>query len=200
MFARPVVAGIDPSYTGFAVCVGNASEHVMQRFSSAPAKGPNGKTKPVIRVADRMKRLDDLVGDVNRFLQKYDPDVIFIENYSFGSKFNREAMAEVGAITRWHLVDFTPLVFEVSPMTLKKFVTGSGKGGKDQVAAHVVSRWGCLFSNNDEVDAFALYQLGLLCAGMIDAKNQKDREVMKTVLKDCDLMFDLQAMLDTPVF
>jgi len=186
-----IIAGIDPSLTGFAVCVGDGQDDAVARFSSS--KLGEG-------VVPRMKRIDMLVGDAMKLLDEWRPDAVFIEAYSFGSKFNREVMAEVGAIARWHLVDFTDKVFEVAPTTLKKFTTGSGKGQKDQMAAHVVKRWKRMFSNNDEVDAFALYRLGLVAAGIVEPDNLHQEGACSTVLKGLNLKLELQSTLDHPAF
>lgn len=59
------------------------------------------------------------------------------------------------------------LIAIVPPTTLKKWTTGSGTAGKDDMAAAVASRWGVDFSGTkvgrgryDMVDAYALAKMG----------------------------------------
>lgn len=193
----PVIAGLDPSYTSFAVCLGDGVNEEIKCFSS---QNP-GKTKQEKALTfNRMKRLELLAASIDALLSSNRPDVIVIENYSFASEFNREMMAELGAIIRWHLVDFTPYVFNVAPGTLKKFTTGKGSSKKDQMAMHVFKRWGKELNNNDEVDAYAMYRLGLCAAGSVPPDNKPQEEAVKTLLKDIDLKMELSARFDTPAF
>lgn len=176
--AVPVICGIDPSLTSTAVCFGCSEERWESRRFQSKNQGSG--------VVSRMKRIDNLVERVNDLLEEVAPAIILIENYSYGSRNNRELLGELGGILRWHLIDHTVHVFEVAPMTLKKFVTGKGKGQKQMMIAHVQKRWDQIFESDDEVDAFGLYQLGLRCAGVLKPTNQAERDTVKTVLGDLD--------------
>lgn len=47
--------------------------------------------------------------------------------------------------------------------------------------AHVAQRWGKLFQNSDQADAFVLYRMGLVIVGREKADNEAQREAVKKV-------------------
>lgn len=182
----PVVCGIDPSIAGTAICHGTieAGGEVVQFPSKA-----RGDDLP-----DRIRRLELLMSQVKAHLDKVAPDVILIEGYSFGSNNRAEAMAEWGGLLRWHLLDYTPNVYEIAPLSLKKFITGKGAGKKEMMIAHVTKKWDRIFETNDHVDAFALYQFGLRLAGNVPTTNGPQREVIKKVIGNRPLKLDAQPI------
>ncbi|MDN5726076.1 MAG: hypothetical protein L0G99_09135, partial [Propionibacteriales bacterium] len=54
-------------------------------------------------------------------------------------------------------------VVEVAPTSLKKYATGKGNAGKDEVILRSARRYGNAYpcSNNDEADAFILAAMGM---------------------------------------
>lgn len=165
-----IVCGIDASLTGTAVAIGDGATHVVDRFPS-PASGK--------QPAQRVQRIDSIVSRAMNMIESHapKPSLILIEGYAFGAAQGREELGELGGILRWHLVDVCQVI-EVAPSTLKKFVCGSGNAKKDQMQAHIVKRWGEIFPTNDHADAFALYQMALVTAG-ITAGTAADRETIK---------------------
>jgi Holliday junction resolvasome RuvABC endonuclease subunit len=160
-----MIIGIDPSLTNTAVCWGGADGAFEMRCFGSKAAGRT--------VHQRLGRYENLVAQVDALLQGLGPiEGVFIEGYSMGSKWGREEAGEYGGLLRWHLIELTPLVVEVSPSTLKKFTTGTAKFGKgqakDMMIAHLTKRYGVLLNSNDEYDAFGLYRLGLCYAGLVD--------------------------------
>ena len=168
-----IVCGIDPSLTRTAVCVGSSLTDITMRTFESRNLGPD--------VSDRMRRLIPLAAQIDSLLAETKPDLILIEGYSFGSTNRISEMAEWGGCLRWHLVDHAP-VLEVAPSTLKKFVTGSGKGEKQMMIAHVASTYGKIFGTNDEVDAYGLYVMALAVAGVIPCRNQAQRDSVAKVI------------------
>ncbi len=109
---------------------------------------------------------------------------IFIESYAYGAKCAREILGEFGGILRWHLVDYDAELIEVPILTLKRFTTGKGSGQKDGMRMHAYKTWGYESQNNDDCDAFCLYQFGLCVCGIGEPRNAIQREVVaKTVAK-----------------
>jgi len=165
---------IDPSLTNTAIVRGDAHGYALQSFSSNNI-GDN--------VAGRITRYDLHVAGMMEWIGDTAIDAIYIEAYSYGSNDARAKFsAEFGGILRWHLADLTDRIFEVAPMTLKKFCTGAGKGGKDMVIAHLARRWNIVLKSNDEYDAFGLYRLGLVAEGLAEPDNNAQREAANKVL------------------
>lgn len=168
------VTGIDPSLGGTAVCSGGAPDKFsMQRIATKNGGDTAGA---------RISRYEEIVGRLKLHLDATPPRIVLIEGYSMGSQQGREYAGELGGLIRWHLLEYTPHIFEVAPGTLKKFITGSGAAKKEQIIAHVLQRWGRMFKTNDEADAFGLWQMALACAGVCPATNDRQREAVATVL------------------
>lgn len=171
-----MIVAIDPSLTATAIFAGDSGG--AYRFETFGSKNIGDG------VAARIARYDELVAREMDWLESLGkPDAIYMEAYSYGSNDARAKFsAEYGGILRFHLVDLTDRIFEVAPMTLKKFCTGKGAGGKELVAAHLAKRYGVMFDNNDLFDAFGLYRLGLVCEGHVAADNTAQREAADKVL------------------
>lgn len=89
-------------------------------------------------------------------------DLIAIEGYSYGAKGRAFiSLAELGGIVRHelHTIGFTYI--EIPPACVKKYATGKGNAGKDDVLAAAIRRGGALFTGitNDEADAFWIWAL-----------------------------------------
>lgn len=169
-----IVLGIDPSLTGTALVWGESPAAFERRTFGSKPLGDD--------VTARVRRLEQLVAQVDQQVRAIGPSLILIEHYSFGSRCGGEYLGEYGGLLRWHLLDHTPNVFEVAPLTLKKFATGKGAGKKEQVIAHITSRYGVILNSNDEYDAFALYQMALVAAGIAEAQNVPQRESVAKVV------------------
>lgn len=190
--SKITVVGIDASIrsTGVSWSTGGLDPSV-RTFKAA-----NIPDKDVI---SRMRRFEDVICRMNGFLKDLAPQVILIENYAFGAKFNREVMGEFGGLLRWHLIDHTNRVYEVSPMSLKLFVAGKGNANKDLVQAWIQKRWDKIFSNNDEADAYGLCRLGMAGLGWEECGKAQSRAVEK-VFGDSLADTRLLGSGETPAF
>ena len=87
--------------------------------------------------------------------------LVVLEGYAF-SRQQAVAQAELGGFLKAQLYisGYAPII--VQPLTLHKFVTGSGRAGKEEVAQGVRKRWGYDPEPFDQnlVDAYALAQFG----------------------------------------
>ena len=174
MQCKPIAA-IDPSLTSTGIAFGTSADDVQVRTVGSK---PMGET-----AADRIRRYERLMMQIQDVLQEVNPALILIEGYSFGSSNKGQMnLREFGGILRWHLVD-TGKVLEVAPAGLKKFATGKGNAKKEVVLAHVVNRWGQLFERSDEADAYALYRMALVACGRCEAENEAQRESVARVLE-----------------
>lgn len=172
-----ICVGIDASLTGTAVCFGESINHFSHRVFTGTEE--QCLACPVAR---RMDRIDQIVVPIEKMLVSHEVAVIAIEGYSMGSKFNREILAELGAILRSTLIEYAP-IYEIAPMTLKKWVTGTGKGDKTKLIASITKEFGHVFDTNDEYDAFGLFHIALHLSGQMQPTTKYREQTIKTVLE-----------------
>lgn len=178
-----IVVGIDPSLSNTAVCIGSAEGYAMQCFHAG---------KPADSVQGRTARFETLVAQVVEFIEANGPvELVAIEGYSYGSTGGAAwDRAEYRGILNFHLIELAPHIYEVAPLTLKKFVLGKivkrPKGapspGKTPIITRIGQDYGETFTYDDEFDAFALWRLGLCLAGRVEPKNRPQRECVDTLL------------------
>lgn len=186
-----IVCGIDPSLVRTAVCLSanssSYSDFAVKCFTSK-SRGKDARS--------RLARCEDLVGRICDWIELNQPDVICLEGYSYGSQGATIDLAEFGGILRWNLLDVIGddgLLYEVAPGTLKKFATGKGNAPKDQMGAHVAKRYGHVFNGDDEVDAFALWELGMCLVHHERCANAIQYECVRTVLGHTTIEEDEEA-------
>jgi crossover junction endodeoxyribonuclease RuvC len=141
------VLGIDPS-TRMGLVVIDYDEHLS-------------RIKTVYKTEYRSKRFEmERLGDIGEAViktcEKYHPQLIGVEGYSFGSKFNHEIMYSVGTVIRYFLWQSEYAYRIIPPTTLKKFVTGKGNSKKDLMMLGVYKTWGFDTQNDNVADAYAL--------------------------------------------
>lgn len=168
-----IVAGIDPSLTSTGVCIGKAGgvPYVFRIQSTPIGSSTWARIERCRRIAEQIREAV-ASGGVER---------IFIENYSFGSDFNREVMAELGGIVRLAMIEIDARLREVPPRSLKMFVTGKGNARKPVVMQSVRDQWGYETANSDEADAYGLWRLGLCCVGSVAPFGQHQIAAVQTV-------------------
>ena len=117
-------------------------------------------------------------------------DYVGLENYAFGSRFNREVMAEVGGNIKYDLCDdgFKPLM--IAPSQVKKYITGNGRASKDDVIQNVKEKHNIEFKTSDEADAFVIALITRECIKVLDNEDyletmpEKQKEVIKKLLEE----------------
>jgi len=84
--------------------------------------------------------------------------LVVIEGYAFGARGGSVFdIAELGGIVRWELLLADIPFVDVPPSTLKKYATGKGNAGKDEMIAAAIRRFGFAGSDNNEADAYLLW-------------------------------------------
>lgn len=171
------VIGIDPSLSGTGVIVLDSTGQIVHR----EVIGVNSLGS---KVADRMKRFSLLLSPVQKTIERFKPVMACIEGYSLGSNMPGVSdRVEYGGLLRWSLVAAGVPLFEVAPLTLKKWATGIGKGDKTPVIASITKMYGHMFSSDNEYDAFALATMAFqILKGEGSFKNQAQRESISTVV------------------
>ena len=127
------------------------------------------------------------------FIKQYNPSMVMVENYSYGSTNGRELAGEVHGITLFKLFEsgFPPenVYRIVSPSQLKKFITGKGNAKKPDVVKAVNEFFGTSFKNseNDMADALVLAYIGYCMNhySLVEPTlNEKQVEVMQKILEN----------------
>jgi crossover junction endodeoxyribonuclease RuvC len=144
------VVGLDLSLTATGIAT---PDGVCTRTS----KGKAGAS-----LADRRQRLLNLRLRIDMVLSPYEPALVVVEGPAFGS---RDGHAHDRSGLWWGVVDWLTYnkvpVAEVPPALVKKYATGKGNAGKDEVLAAVVRRYPDVeVTNNNEADALVLRAMG----------------------------------------
>ena len=170
------VIGIDQSYTGFGFSVDGESKK---------------RSFPPDRYDSEVHRLAGIRGWFTDWLNiqnKAGIDLVVMEGYANGAKYGREMSGELGGVVKLAVLDVVghpPLV--VTPSSLKKFVTGKGVAPKNTMLMHVYKKWGVMFSNDNQADAYALELFGVaylnITAGNIQNYLKYEIEAVEAVRK-----------------
>lgn len=155
------VLGVDPStHCGWAVV---SRDGILE----------TGTTHADDTIENRIRKFDDLATRLLDAVYIGDIDLVVIEDYVRMAKFVSSVSYEVGAIVRRAIVAEHIPMLEVSPTSLKKFVLGPKygkgkgklKGTKKHIMAGVKDLWGFDTKDDNQADALALAQMGLVYNG-----------------------------------
>ena len=149
------VIGLDPSLTATGIAIIEGDDiHVI----TVKSKGEAGAT-----LRDRHARLDNLRDRIMRHIQE--ADLVVIEQPAFsrttGHHHDRSGLW-------WMIMDALHLwtcgpdqIAEVTPGSLKKYATGKGNAGKDEVLLAVARRYpDFAVKDNNQADALVLAAMG----------------------------------------
>jgi len=168
------IVAIDPSLTGTAVASGCVVDEIqVWRFSSK---------KVGDSLEDRFARYALLAARIAAKVATCSPQAVILEGYSYGSMHAHQPIYEFGAVLRMQLLDLAIPIAEIPPTSLKKFVTGKGNAGKEQMAAFAAKRFGAAFHTNDETDAYCLCMMGLVALGLAEG-TKADRAAAEIVTR-----------------
>ncbi len=172
--SQKIAVGLDPSLSGFGVCVLIGDTILTERFVSDSL----GDT-----MHERMLRYKLLVNQVIKSMMRHgQPSIVLIEGYSFGSPNRAVQLAELGGLLRRRLGVHQVTAAEVAPQSLKKFATDKGSGKKlPAVPTHLTKRYGVMFDSDDEYDAFALAKIGQCVIGYREPQTKPQAEVVEAV-------------------
>jgi crossover junction endodeoxyribonuclease RuvC len=153
--------GIDPSLRNTGVCVFQEAGEVV--FSSVFAtKKAKRISKQKETVAEALVgRLKDLVKifNLSRVLfDKYQPTVVAIEGYSYGSKIALPLQGEVMTAIMFgtRSLSSQSLIVIVPPTSVKKFLSSKGTAKKELMLKEVYRQYGFDTDDNNIADAFVL--------------------------------------------
>lgn len=140
-----VVAGIDPStYTGLVVLGDKVLHAEVLHFTECYGYA----------------RLQSIADGVLGRLVGLKLAGVFIERPITSGVFNNQIQTQIATLIRDRLYSAGLTWWDVSPTTLKKWLTGKGNATKNEMAGAVKSRWEYVHKSDDIIDAYALAQIG----------------------------------------
>lgn len=153
--------GIDQSYSGFAVTwIDSFGYHTTEVKKFDPRKLGTG--------VDRLQHIDRWFrGLLDSITFSEAIDHICMEGYANGAKFGREQAGELGAIIKVAINDLPFKEFPrgyptiVPPTSLKKYVLGVGKGGKNEMLLGVYKQWDVEYKDDNAADSYGLARMAM---------------------------------------
>ena len=177
-----ITVGLDLSLTktGYAIVKNCGTVLASGVIKSKPSgDSPLDETKRIVAIVESvMEKIDEI-------LPETDPDLVIIEGLAFMAKgTSLVQLAGLNYLTRTLLSEFNWPFMVVAPTTLKKFITGSGKGDKDQMMMAIFKNYGFEALDNNAADGFALAVCGLGVLGSpINRLTVPQQEVVKLLQK-----------------
>jgi Holliday junction resolvasome RuvABC endonuclease subunit len=165
---RDAIMGVDASLTHTGVAV------ICVEDCSYTGKTCVPKSLATKRLIDIENWFNELLADIKCRLF-LDIKCVVMEGYAYTPRFGQAfSLGELGGILkRQFYLQEIPL-FTVQPQTLKKFITGFGKGDKNMMLLKAYKKWGIEFLDDHQCDSYALALIG---------KALYDIEMEKTTIK-----------------
>ena len=154
-----ITIGLDLSLvkTGYAIIQDDGKVLASGVIKSKPTGD-----KPIDETRRIKKIAEDIMEKLHEVMNGYVPELVVIEGLAFmavGTSLVQ--LAGLNYLTRILLEEFGWPFLIVAPTTLKKFITGSGKGEKDMVVMSLYKNYGFEAGDNNEADAYALAACGM---------------------------------------
>ncbi len=176
------IMGIDASltHTGVSVIYTNGANH--REHTCIP------KTKGAERLTDIEDWLDYIVCEIATKTRMG----IFcgvMEGYAYTPVYGQAfSLGELGGIIKRYFYRKDISLYIVQPQTLKKFITGEGKGDKNMIMLKAFKKWGLEFCNDHTCDAYGLAMIGRALYDIEHGKSIKEffeyeQEVIKLIRK-----------------
>lgn len=158
---------------------------------------PKKDQHPMIRLSKYQESICNVV------LERLTPkSLVCIESPSYNSKFRSDLVVVLNHLVRLEVYRRGCFYMDVTPLTLKKFVTGSGSGKKikkEHMIEAVESRWGYVTTDDNKADAFGLMKLAESIGYVLDTGDYEPklsnprREAVAAVLAKYPQLDKLQA-------
>ena len=167
--------GLDQSYSGFGLtALYNDGESFSMCKKFDLKKEGSGVTR--LRAIQKWLMEELATRDFTESIEH-----ICMEGYAPGAKFGREKAGELGGMVKLAIYG---VVFKepnagfptiVAPTSLKKFVLGVGKGGKNEMLLGCYKRWGMDFKDDNEADSYGLAKIAqALATGKTQFKYEEE--------------------------
>lgn len=142
------ILGIDISLTNTGICILRPDRYDFRSIKGGKYRGP--------------ERLHRFKCDFQEIVDGYTPTLAIIENYAFsvGRGGRVYTIGELGGLVRLLLWENKIEYYEVSPPSVKKFLTGNGACEKSLILKEVYRRWDVDVSDDNLADATVLAKIG----------------------------------------
>jgi crossover junction endodeoxyribonuclease RuvC len=154
-----ITVGLDLSLvkTGYAIIKDDGTVLASGIIKSKPTGDlPIDETMRIKKIAE------DILEKIDEILPKDEPTLVVIEGMAFMAQgTSLVQLAALNYLTRILLAEFEWPFLIVAPTSLKKFITGSGKGDKDMMLMSVYKNYGFEAMDNNEADGYSLAACGL---------------------------------------
>ena len=142
------ILGIDASLTNSGLCVLRSDGYDLFSIKGGKYRGP--------------ERLHRFKLEFQKLLDEHKPTLAVIENYAFAVMRGGRvySIGELGGLIRLLLFENGIKYYEVSPPSVKKFLTGSGACEKSLILKEVYRRWNVDVSDDNLADAVVIAKIG----------------------------------------
>jgi crossover junction endodeoxyribonuclease RuvC len=149
-----ITIGLDLSLvkTGYAIVKDDGTVIASGLVRSKPnGDKPIDETRRIVQIAE------EVVQKIDEMCLGCAPNLVAIEGLAFMAQgTSLVQLAGLNYLTRILLAEFNWPFLIVAPTSLKKFITGSGKGEKDMVTMSIYKNYGFEALDNNVADAFGL--------------------------------------------
>lgn len=157
-----ITVGLDLSLvkSGYAI-INDKGEVIASGLVKSSPSGdkPLEETRRIVKIAE------DLVQKIDEYCPE-NPALVVIEGLAFMAQgTSLVQLAGLNYLTRILLAEFKWPFMIVAPTSLKKFITGSGKGDKDLIMMSLFKNYGFEARDNNEADAYSLAICGMAALG-----------------------------------
>lgn len=131
----------------------------------------------------RFKRYERYRQAMLKVFSEFPLNLAVFEGYGYANPYTLATLVEIGTVLRSVAYQLHCPVIEVPPMTLKKFVTGTGNAKKDLMLLETYKRWGFESKDDNIVDAYALARAGQALIGELKGMPQVNDKALDAVRK-----------------
>jgi crossover junction endodeoxyribonuclease RuvC len=153
--SEPRVVGLDLSLTATGIAPSNFPQLRITYTVTTKTRG-----------CERLAHIRDEVMKSCAPVEVWDPEwrmdapLVVLEGYAYGRPNQAAHLGELGGVIRLALHEAGVPYVDVPPSNLKKYATGKGNAGKEEVLAAAIRRLGYEGHDNNQADALWLQAMG----------------------------------------
>ena len=178
-FKKGNIIGLDMSLTGFGLVVLNSRN--AELINKGVIKNKNKGAKRLVEIRKEVKKA---------IVESENVKLAVIEGYAYGRNVGRFFdMGELGGVIKQCLyLKKIPYII-ISPLMLKKWITGSARGDKSVILMKIFKKFKVELEDNNIGDAYVLARIGYVLNKMARKKvgieniHSYQEECIKTIIK-----------------
>lgn len=194
----PCFMGLDMSINGTGICIFDSKSKLVHVEVIEPKELKSSDVTRCIKGRQRISdfsRYREVVSRIVQLTIAYRVAGIVIENYAFGIRRSKSLtkLGELGGILRNTLIDSEIPFTEVTPQSVKKFISGKGVCPEPLMLLKVSKKWNEEFESvkdRRKIDAAIAYGLGKVAWNIYCEKAKTsdlleyEHEVLKKINKE----------------